>query len=64
MRDDTRDHRGRRRDPAVAPSRNDQRTWGSPAWKLLIGVPAHVGGAVAMNAGTRDVDTFAQLWCR
>ena len=29
--------------------------------ELLIGVPAVVGGAVAMNAGTRDVDTFEHL---
>lgn len=29
--------------------------------ELLIGVPAVVGGAVAMNAGTRDTETFAHL---
>ncbi len=29
--------------------------------ELLIGVPAVVGGAVAMNAGTRDVETFEYL---
>ena len=29
--------------------------------ELLIGIPAHVGGAVAMNAGTRDTDTFTHL---
>jgi UDP-N-acetylmuramate dehydrogenase len=29
--------------------------------ELLIGIPAVVGGAVAMNAGTRDTDTFERL---
>ena len=29
--------------------------------ETLTGVPAHVGGAVAMNAGTRDGETFDRL---
>jgi UDP-N-acetylmuramate dehydrogenase len=29
--------------------------------EILTGIPAHVGGAVAMNAGTRDGDTFEHL---
>lgn len=29
--------------------------------ELLIGIPAVVGGAVAMNAGTRDTEMFAHL---
>lgn len=29
--------------------------------ELLIGIPAHVGGAVAMNAGTKDTEVFDHL---
>ena len=29
--------------------------------ELLIGIPAHVGGAVAMNAGTKDGEVFDHL---
>lgn len=29
--------------------------------ELLCGIPAQVGGAVAMNAGTRDLETFDRL---
>ena len=29
--------------------------------ELLIGIPAHVGGAVAMNAGTKDTEVFEHL---
>ncbi len=29
--------------------------------EFLIGIPAHVGGAVAMNAGTHDAETFDRL---
>ncbi|MHC4514633.1 MAG: UDP-N-acetylmuramate dehydrogenase [Planctomycetota bacterium] len=29
--------------------------------ELLVGIPAHVGGAVAMNAGTKDCETFDHL---
>ena len=29
--------------------------------EVLIGIPAHVGGAIAMNAGTHDGATFDHL---
>ena len=34
---------------------------GLSGMELLIGIPAVVGGAVAMNAGTRDTETFDNL---
>lgn len=37
------------------------RSEGLAGLEQLCGVPAHVGGAVAMNAGTRDGDTFQNL---
>ncbi|MCA8957170.1 MAG: FAD-binding protein, partial [Planctomycetes bacterium] len=44
--------------PALIRSTKDL---GLAGLELLIGIPAQVGGAVAMNAGTRDTDTFTHL---
>ena len=44
--------------PSLIRGTKDQ---GLAGLELLIGVPAVVGGAVAMNAGTRDTETFAHL---
>lgn len=44
--------------PSLIRGTKDQ---GLAGFELLIGVPAVVGGAVAMNAGTRDTDTFERL---